>query len=346
MDGERRSSVSLIALSPESEARTGVCYHLVYRGVSAHDEVSEFLHSLRERGLPPLPRRRRVTGRGWRRALPLPPAVRLVSHESETHPRDVPISELYTRLVFPSPPTALPYLVANMVMTQNGEAAVERKAATIGTPVDRLALTRLRAVADALLTGAGTMVAEDVVAALPEAEMARRAAEGRSRPLLAAVLASHLAWDESVLSRRFFSDTRFEKIVMTGARAAAEDIRRVEARGVEVVRVASGPDGRPDVRAALEALSRRGARLVVSEGGPRVLASLLRAKVLHEYFLTTSPCITGEVGVPRPIMGAVTSDGRPLVLARVSRYEYAFTDPESGAALVEAYERFRIVYPP
>jgi riboflavin biosynthesis pyrimidine reductase len=287
-----------------------------------------------------------VKGPGWKRTLPLPPAVRLVWHASEAHPRDVPLGDLYTRLAFPASPAPLPYLVANMIMTQNGEAAVEGKAATIGTPVDALVLTRLRAAADVLLTGAGTMAAEDVVAALPEAEVARRTAERRPRRLLVAVLASDLAWDETILSRRFFSDSRFEKVILTGDRAAPEDVRHIEARGVEVVRVASGQDGRPDVRAALEALSRRGARLVVSEGGPRVLASLMRAKVLHEYFLTTSPCVTGEAGVPRPIMGAVTSGTRPVLLARVSRYEYAFADPESGAALVEAYDRFRIVYPP
>lgn len=287
-----------------------------------------------------------MRGPGWKRTLTLPPAVRLVWHESEAYPRDVPIGDLYTGLAFPPPPHPLPYLVANMVMTQNGEAAIEGKAATIGTPVDGLVLTRLRAAADVLLTGAGTMVAEDVVAALPEPEVDRRTANGRPRRLLAAVLAGHLAWDEAVLSRRFFTDTRFEKVIITGDRASPADVRRVEARGVEVVRVMSDPDGRPDVRAALEALSRRRARLVVSEGGPRVLASLLRSEALREYFLTTSPCVTGEVDAPRPIMGAVTSRARPLVLARVSRYEYAFTDPVSGAPLVESYERFRIVYPP
>ena len=285
-----------------------------------------------------------MRGPGWKRTLALPSTVRLVWHSSEMHPRDIPIGELYARLEFPASPAPLPYLIANMIMTQNGEATIEGKAATIGTPVDALVLTRLRAAADVLLTGAGTMEAEDVVPALPEPDVARRIADGRPGRLLAAVLASHLAWDEAVLSRRFFSDSRFDRVVITGDRASPEETRRVEARGVEVLRVVSGPDGRPDVRAALEALYRRGARVVVSEGGPRVLASLLRAAVLREYFLTTSPCVTGEAGAPRPIMGAVAAGDRPVVLARVSRHEYAFTDPASGAALVEAYERFRVVY--
>jgi riboflavin biosynthesis pyrimidine reductase len=211
---------------------------------------------------------------GWRRSLPLPAAVRLVWHETRPHPRDVPVAELYTDLEFPPPDDTLPYLAVNMIMTLNGEATVAGKAVTIGTPVDSLVLTRLRAASDAVLTGVGTLLAEDVTAALPEAE-----------------------------------------------------------------------DGRPHVRAALEALGARGARLVVSEGGPHVFASLLRARVVREYFLTTTPFATGNPRALRPIAGDVAGAGRPLLLARVSRYEHTFQDPATGAHLIEAYERFRVVYP-
>ena len=330
-----------------------MCYHRQYRGVStAHKGAPRSLHSSYGRALPALPGGLRVRGEptpvkgpGWKRTLALPPTVRLIWHESEIHPRDIPIDDLYTRLEFPTPPGPLPYLIANMIMTQNGEATIDGRAATIGTSVDALVLTRLRAAADVLLIGAGTMETDDVGAALPEPEIARRIATGRPGRLLAAVLASHLAWDEAVLSRRFFSDARFDKVVITGDRASPEEVRRIEARGVKVLRVKSGPDGPPDVHAALEALRLWGARLVLSEGGPRVLGSLLRAQVLGEYFLTTSPSVTGETGAPRPIVGPVTSGDRPIVLARVSRCEFAFVDPASGAALVEAYDRFRVVYP-
>ncbi len=286
-----------------------------------------------------------MNGAGWKRSLTLPTAVRLLWHESEPHPRDVPIGEFYTRLAFPDPSGPLPYLVANMVMTLNGEATVGGKAATIGTPVDGLALTRLRAAADAVLSGVGTVLAEDVTAVLPEAEIARRTAAGRPARLRAAVLASSLAWDDGVLSRRYFTDDRFDRLVITGARAAAAAVRRIQDRGIEVVRVASGPDGRPDPEAALRLLGERGARVVVNEGGPRILAGLLRARLVREYFLTLSPLVTGDPEALRPIGGGVTTGDRPVLLARVSRYEHAFQDPATGVGLVEAYERFRVVYP-
>ncbi len=285
-------------------------------------------------------------GPGWKRSLRLPASVRLAWHASEPHPRDVPIAGFYADLEFPAAPGALPYLVVNMVMTLNGEATIGGKAVTIGTPVDALALTRLRTAADALLSGAGTLLAEDVTAVLPEAASARRAASGRTPRLLASILASGVAWGPEVLSRRFFTDPRFDKLVITGERAVPADIRRVEAAGVEVVRVASDPSGRPDAAAALRLLAARGARIVLSEGGPRVLASLLRARLVREYFLTTSPCATGDPLALRPIAQDVTGTGRPLLLERVSRYEHAFQDPETGARLAESFDRFRVVYPP
>lgn len=287
-----------------------------------------------------------MSGAGWKRTLALPPAVRLVWHAAEPHPRDVPLDELYARLDVPPGRDGLPAVLANMVMTQNGEATIDGKAAPIGTPVDRFVLGRLRASADVLLSGAGTMLAEDVTAVMPDAEVKRRAAAGRRPRLLVALLATDVAWDTGVLARRFFTDTSFDRLIVTGGRASSEHVRRIEALGVEVARVDAGPDGRPAAGAALRLLGRRGARIVLTEGGPRVLASLLRERLVNDYFLTTSPLVTGDPRAASPIGAEVTVGGRPLLLSRLSRYEYAFRDPSTQAPLIEAYDRFRVIYPP
>ncbi len=282
---------------------------------------------------------------GWKRSLPLPSRVRLVWHETESYPQEVPTGELYAHLEFPPSTGPLPYVIVNMIMTQNGEATVDGKSVAIGTRVDGLVLTRLRVATDAVLTGAGTLAAEDVTGVLPDAEAARRTAAGRPPRLLIALLASQLGWADDILSRRFFTDSRFDKVILTGGAARPEHIRRVEARGVEVVRVPSDPPGRPDVTKALGILAARGVRCIVSEGGPRVIASLFRARAVREYFLTTSPLITGSSRPPRPIAGEVSDRGEALLLPGVRRYEYEFRDPRTLARLVEAYDRFRVVYP-
>ena len=276
--------------------------------------------------------------------MPLPPSVRLVWHETEAYPREVPTGELYGHLEFPPSAGPLPYVVGNMIMTQNGEATVEGKSVTIGTRVDGLVLTRLRAATDAVLMGAGTLAAEDVTGVLPDAEAARRTAAGRPPRLLIALLASQLAWADDILSRRFFTEPRLDKVILTGEAARAEHIRRVEALGVEVVRIPSDSTGRPDIVKALGILAARGVRCLVSEGGPRVLASLFRARAVREYFLTTSPLVTASPRAPRPI-GEVSDREEALLLSRVSRYEYEFQDPRTLARLVESYDRFRVVYP-
>ena len=285
-----------------------------------------------------------MTAPGWKATVPLPTHLRLAWHESESSPREFPIAEFYAHLGFPAPRDGVPYLVANMVMTQNGEAAVDGKAAVIGTRVDGLALTRLRVATDAVLTGVGTVTAEDVTAVLPETEAARRAASGRPPRLLVVVLASRLSWAPEVLSRRLFTDPRFDRIIVTGDRGpdAAEALRRVEAQGIELIRVRTTTDGRPAPAAVLQALGARGVRSVVTEGGPRVLASLFRARLVHEYFLTTAPFVIGGSDAPHPLAADVQG---PVLLSRISRIEHAFTDPTTGAALVEAFDRFRVVYP-
>ncbi|MHB8732689.1 MAG: dihydrofolate reductase family protein [bacterium] len=285
-----------------------------------------------------------MNGAGWKRTLSLPATVRLVWHAAEPYPRDVPLDEFYARVEVPPGPDGLPPVIANMVMTQNGEATIDGKAAPIGTPVDRFILGRLRTSADVLLSGAGTMLAEDVTAVVPEGDVALRAAAGRGPRLLAALLVTDLALSDEVLAKRFFTDPRFDRLIITGPRATPEQLRRVDALGVEVVRVEAGPDGRPAPRAALRTLGARGARLVLTEGGPRVLASLMRERLVVDYFLTTSPLATGDRDALRPVGGDVTADGRPLLLSRQSRYEYAFRDPGTGTPLIESYDRFRVVY--
>ncbi len=283
-----------------------------------------------------------MSGPGWKRTVPLPAAVRLVWHESEPFPRDVPIEALYTDLRFPAALDGLPYLIANMVMTQNGEAAVDGKAYPVGTPVDGVALTRLRVATDATLTGIGTVLAEDVTAVLSEAEAARRVAAGRPPHVLVAVLSTALEFPPETLSRRLFTDPRFDRVVVTTERAAAGAAAHVEALGIDVIRVAASSDGRPDPAAALRALGRRGVRSVVTEGGPGLLTSLFRARLVREYFLTTSPFVLGGTAAPRPVSGALD----PFILvSRISRIEHAFRDPATGAPLVEALDRFRVVYP-
>lgn len=69
-------------------------------------------------------------------------------------------------------------------------------------------------------------------------------------------------------------------------------------KGVAVERVATDEQGRIDLVAALQVLSKLGITRVFSEGGPRVAAALIARGLADEVFLLTSAKPLGREGVP------------------------------------------------
>jgi riboflavin biosynthesis pyrimidine reductase len=64
-----------------------------------------------------------------------------------------------------------------------------------------------------------------------------------------------------------------------------------------IVEVVAGPDGRPSLEAALEALRTTGLRRVLSEGGPTALGDLMGQGLVDELFVTVSPVVVGGEGI-------------------------------------------------
>jgi riboflavin biosynthesis pyrimidine reductase len=163
---------------------------------------------------------------------------------------------------------------------------------------DRFLMGLLRACADAVLVGSGTMLASPKGTWRPErvyppaaAELAElRRLRGRpERPTVVFVTAggsfapTHPALEEHA-------------IVLTTQRAAA-DIRASVPAATEVVAVNDG--ARVDLRQGLVALRERGHSLILSEGGPNLFASLIASGLVDELFLTVSPLLAGRSTTPR-----------------------------------------------
>lgn len=205
-----------------------------------------------------------------------------------------------------SEPAAEPYLFTNLVVGHDGRVSFNDPGHTSGSDVsgfderDRWLMGLLRARADAVLVGDGTMQAEPthiwtaeyIAPEEADALTALRRAEGR-RPFPLQVILSlsgELPSDAAVLGR-----DELELVVATttaGGDAARETGATVLELGSESV----------DVRALLGELGARGARTVLCEGGPRVYGSLLAAGVQLDEFLTISPLVLGDGadGPPRP----------------------------------------------
>lgn len=182
-----------------------------------------------------------------------------------------------------------PSLALNMVSSADGRATLGPSSAGLGSSVDQHLMKVLRAHADVLLYGAGTLRVDRVGAIVPAAFAARRVTEGRSaQPLLAVVTAS----GEVDLARAAPEARIVAFVAATTPRHAVETLAQRA-----MVRVAG--EARPDLGVVLEMLGRDfGASTVLSEGGPRLNRSLLHAGVLDELFLTVAPSLIAGNGLP------------------------------------------------
>ena len=205
----------------------------------------------------------------------------------------------------------LPYVCMNFCASRDGRVSFSEPGHMGGGDVsgfddrDRWLMGLLRARADAVLVGDGTLKAEPeyvmTAAAIypPDASAfaALRAAEGRTPEPLHVVVSADGAvpWDAEIFSR-----PELEIVVATTERAPAGAHREAAARAVDVLVLG-------EERAAMAGLARMlagrwGVRTIVCEGGPRLYGSMLRERLPLDEFLTVSPLVLGDdgQGVHRP----------------------------------------------
>jgi riboflavin biosynthesis pyrimidine reductase len=188
-------------------------------------------------------------------------------------------------------PPDRPRVAAVMVSSLDGRAAVAGSSRPLGGPVDVQLLLALRAAADAVIVGPGTV-----------------RAEGYGRMARPAVLVSRsfdLPWEAGL-----FAAPDQPVLVYTGHEAGeAPEV----AAALEVVRM-----DEPALAAVLADLRARGVQSLLCEGGPTLNRALLAAGLLDELFLTLSPLVTGDETQPAIVMGGALPRPLPLALRSVA----------------------------
>jgi riboflavin biosynthesis pyrimidine reductase len=191
-------------------------------------------------------------------------------------------------------PAGRPFVLVNMVATLDGRASHEGRTGALGGAADLEMLLELRALADAVLIGTGTLRAEGYARLVgSEERRAHRLARGLAADPPAVLLSRglDLPWDAGL-----FAAPEQPVLVYTGAEGAPPDGL---AAPVEVVRLAE-----PTPAAMLADLRARGIRALLSEGGPTLNRALLADGLVDELFLTLTPVLTGEPGAVRIVEGA------------------------------------------
>ena len=196
--------------------------------------------------------------------------------------------------------TKKPFLTLKSALTLDGQLALPQTeskgrrhpgrrggAEWITSEESRAEVHRLRHASDALLTGVGTILADDPL-------LTDRSGLPRRTRLLRAVLDSKLRIRPN---SRVIKTADHDLLVLTAASLASRKARKLQNAGVEVVQVKS-KNGRMDLQAVVAELGRREILSVLLEAGPTLNGAALAAGMVHRLVLFYAPKIAGESTVP------------------------------------------------
>lgn len=232
----------------------------------------------------------------------------------QIHPADPPGQppDLADWYAYPGPGqlAGRPWVRANMIESADGAAEVGGLSGGLSGPADRDIFGLLRALADVILVGAGTVRAEHYrPVRVPPRWAALRAGRPATPPI--AVLTAQLDLDlDSPLLTAAPGDAR--TIVITTGSAPAQARKRAGQHAEVIV----AGDRHADLSAVITALADRGYRRVLAEGGPRLLGQLAAAGLLDELCVTVSPVLaSGTAG--RIVRGSTRAGVSRLALTHV-----------------------------
>ena len=157
----------------------------------------------------------------------------------------------------------------------------------------RAHVQELRHDSDAILTGIGTVLADDP-------NLTDRTGLPRCRPLLRIVLDSQLRLP---LDSKMARGVQGDLMVVTTSAASAERRRIAAGRGIEVL-VLDGPGGRADLRGAIEWLGRKQYLSLMIEAGSKVNWTALESDCVDRIFFYYGPKILGGLEA-LPLAGGI-----------------------------------------
>jgi diaminohydroxyphosphoribosylaminopyrimidine deaminase/5-amino-6-(5-phosphoribosylamino)uracil reductase len=217
-----------------------------------------------------------VSGQGFRRLHDAGVTVEVAPDYTE---EAVQLNEAFIHSVR----TGLPLVTLKAALTLDGKiAAPEDNTGWITSERARSHVQQIRHNADAILTGIGTVLADDC-------RLTDRTGLERSRPLLRIVADSTL---RIPLDSQMVAGSNGDLAVLTTS-AASEDRRRaLEYRGVRVL-VFDGPGGRTDLRKLIEYLAGQQYRSLMIESGSKLNWAVLEGGIADKIFFYYAPKILG-----------------------------------------------------
>ena len=214
------------------------------------------------------------------------------------------LSRLYGRLRMP-PARARPHVISNFATTLDGVVSLNVKGHKSGGDIsgwsaqDRMVMGLLRAVADAVIIGSGTLgadrhhlwTAEAIFPRFADEYRRLRAALGKRGPPLNAVVSGSGRLD---LRLPIFASGKVPTLILTTT-AGARELRKQSLPDSVEIRALRSSGSAIRARAILDEVCRAiTGKLILVEGGPQLLGDFYAERLLDEQFLTLSPQIAGR----------------------------------------------------
>ena len=190
--------------------------------------------------------------------------------------------------------TGRPLVTLKTAITLDGKiSAPDDNRGWITSSRARTHVQELRHDHDAILTGIGTVLADDP-------NLTDRTGLPRSRPLLRIVLDSQL---RIPLDSRMVTGAKGDLVVVTTSASSTERRRIAAARGIEVL-VLDGPGGRADLRGVIAWLAGRQYLSLMIEAGSKVNWTALESGCVDRIFFYYGPKILGGLEA-LPLAGGI-----------------------------------------
>jgi riboflavin biosynthesis pyrimidine reductase len=251
-----------------------------------------------------------------------------------------PVYARYGKLGFPSSPQDRPWVYANFIQTLDGITSLLGEFAS-GSDIatcaeDRWLMDLLRAHADAVLLGAGTLRLEKnlgrprprgpvfriVDPALKQLRVKLR--RGAERNIFVSGSGNLQLSEFAVID-----GDRVESAVITSPNGAKNLLPQLQSHP-HVKFVVTGEEDSVDLPAALRELMAMGIRYLLCEGGPRLYGAMMLDGLIDEKFITVSPLDAGQVIPPeQPKVVWYEPQHRPTIFSgtgftkeRLARWEW------------------------
>ncbi len=284
--GRARGATAYVTLEPCSyQGRTGPCTDaLITAGVSRVVIATQ----------DPNPR---VSGGGVRKLFHADIAVDVGTGEADARL----LNDAFAKYVL----TGVPFVTQKIAVSLDGRIAPAKQARGADQHVTgelaRVEVQHMRHAADAVLTGIGTVLADDPL-------LTDRSGRVRRRPLMRIVLDSELRLPlESQLVKTMQDD-----LILFTIKDDDKLIGKLQERGIRV-EVVPDDAGQLSLRQVLLRIGGLGMISVLAEAGSRLNAALLKAQVTDKIAVFTAPTLLGGDAVP------AFAAGTPLDTIRFAR---------------------------